>query len=135
MSDRDTLLFANEAFYTAFNAADAAAMRRLWVAAGPCFCLHPGWPALTGVAAVLQSWEGIFANRGAPPLDCRGARADLVGEVGVVLCYEVLDGAVLAATNLFRRVEGQWRLFHHQAGPCQSPPAEVLEPPEKPSVQ
>ena len=43
MSDRDTLLFANEAFYAAFNAADAAAMRRLWVAAGPCSCLHPGW--------------------------------------------------------------------------------------------
>lgn len=135
MSDRDTLLFANEAFYAAFNAADGRAMRALWVGEGPCFCLHPGWPALSGVAQVLRSWDGIFANRGAPALECRGAQADVVGEVGVVLCYEVLDGAVLAATNLFRRQGGGWRLFHHQAGPCQQPPAEALEAPERPSVQ
>ncbi len=126
MSDRDHLLFANDAFYTAFNAADGSAMARLWVAEGPCFCLHPGWPAVVGLEAVLKSWAGIFANGGGPALACRGASAEVVEGVGVVLCYEVLEGAVLAATNLFRREPGGWRLFHHQAGPCQAPPAEVL---------
>ena len=135
MSARDRLLFANDAFYAAFNAADTAAMARAWVRRGPCFCLHPGWPALVGVQAVLKSWAGIFKNRGAPPLTCRGATAEVIGEIGVVLCYEVLEGAVLAATNLFRLEEGEWSLWHHQAGPCQAPPADVLRPEPSPPVQ
>ncbi len=135
MPDRDLLLFANEAFYAAFNANDLAAMQQVWVTVGPGFCLHPGWPALTGLDEVMESWQGIFANRGAPPLDCRGATAEVVGDIGIVLCYEVMQDAVMAVTNLFRREGGGWRMFHHQAGPCQAPPDEVMTPAERPSMQ
>lgn len=135
MSDRDHLLFANDAFYAAFNAGDGAAMERLWVSQEPCFCLHPGWPLLVGLQAVARSWAGIFANDAAPTLACRGAVAEVVEGVGTVFCYEAMEGAVLVATNLFRREGGRWRLFHHQAGPCQSPPEAVLRPEPAPAMQ
>lgn len=135
MTDRDRLLFANDAFYAAFNAGDADAMAQVWVTGGPCFCLHPGWPAVVGLEAVMQSWSGIFSGGGAPQLACRGAVAEVSEGVGVVLCYEVIEQAVLAATNLFRREAGIWRLFHHHAGPCQQPPEEILREEAAPSVQ
>jgi ketosteroid isomerase-like protein len=127
LAERERLLFANEAFYEAFNAASPEAMAEIWVADGPAFCLHPGWPLLRGLEAVLESWTGIFRGGSAPSIECRGAVAELLGEYGIVLCYEVLGGNVLAATNVFRRETGGWRLLHHQAGPCQQPPAEVLQ--------
>jgi ketosteroid isomerase-like protein len=135
LAERERLLFANEAFYAAFNAGSAEAMAEIWVAEGPAFCLHPGWPLLRGVEAVLESWIGIFSGGTTPHIECRGAVAELLGELGLVLCYEVLGGNVLAATNLFRREAGGWRLLHHQAGPCQQPPAEVLQKQPPPAVQ
>jgi hypothetical protein len=133
--EREKLLFANDAFYAAFNAASIEAMRELWVGAGPAWCLHPGWPLLQGVEAVLESWAGIFRGGGTPEIECRGAVAEVLGELGMVCCYEVLGGSVLAATNVFRREAGGWRLLHHQAGPCQRPPAEVLQKPRPRPVQ
>jgi ketosteroid isomerase-like protein len=125
-AERERLLFANESFYAAFNAGSAEAMAQVWVTEGPAFCLHPGWPLLQGIEAVLESWTGIFHGGNTPRIECRGAVAEPLGGFGVVLCYEVLGGSVLAATNVFRREAGGWRLLHHQAGPCQQPPAEVL---------
>lgn len=127
LAERERLLFANEAFYAAFNAGSAEAMAEVWVSQDPAFCLHPGWPLLQGREAVLQSWAGIFRAGTTPAIECRGATAELLGELGLVLCYEVLGGSVLAATNVFRREASGWRLLHHQAGPCQQPPAEVLQ--------
>ena len=40
----------------------------------------------------------------------------------MVICYEQVGGQLLAATNLFRAEAGGLRLYHHQSGPCASPP-------------
>ena len=81
----------------------------------------------------MESWDGILSNPKAPNVDCRGARAHLLGALGVVLCYEIIGGSVLTATNLFLREDGAWRMVHHHAGPCGTPPAELAEePPEEP---
>jgi ketosteroid isomerase-like protein len=135
LAERERLLFANDAFYAAFNAGSVEAMQEVWVSEGAAFCLHPGWPLLQGREAVLESWAGIFRGGSTPRIECRGAVAELVGALGIVLCYEVLGGNVLAATNVFRREPGGWRLLHHQAGPCQQPPAEALQKPPPPAVQ
>ena len=83
--------------------------------------------------AVMESWDGILSNPEAPRVDCRGARAHLLGELGVVLCYEIIGRSVLTATNIFVREDGAWRMVHHHAGPCGVPPAELAEePPEEP---
>jgi hypothetical protein len=33
-----------------------------------------------------------------------------------VICSEHLEGGTLAATNVFAREGGAWKLVHHQAG-------------------
>lgn len=133
MSDTAELLFANEAFYHVFRGRDLAAMEALWAWRAPISCVHPGWQALMTRAAVMESWDGILSNPKAPNVDCRGARAHLLGELGVVLCYEIIGRSVLTATNIFLREDGDWRMIHHHAGPCGAPPAELAEaPPEEP---
>ncbi len=133
MSDTAELLFANEAFYHVFRSRDLAAMEALWARRAPIACVHPGWHALNTREAVMESWEGILSNSEAPVIDCRGAHAHLVGELGIVICYEIIGRSVLIATNIFLREDGAWRMVHHHAGPCGTPPPELAEdPPEEP---
>ena len=138
MSDTAELMFANDAFYHAFRSRDLAAMEVLWAQHAPIACVHPGWHALNTREAVMESWEGILSNPEAPAVGCRGARAYLVGDLGpgrlgIVVCYEIFRGSVLTATNIFLREDGAWRMVHHHAGPCGTPPPELAEdPPEEP---
>lgn len=132
MSEHAAILFANEAFYRAFADRDAKAMDDVWSKESPVTCLHPGWGVLTGRTEVLESWQRILANENAPAVACRRPKATLHGEVGLVICYEEIEGQFLVATNLFRREGRQWRLVHHQAGPTAVRITEE-EPPEEPA--
>jgi hypothetical protein len=122
MPQRATVLFANEALYAAFAGRDIDAMDSLWARNWPVSVIHPGWKLVTGRDSVMRSWQSILSNAGMPPITCHRAEANVIGEVAVVTCYEEIGGAVLAASNVFVREEGQWRLVHHQAGPCNEPP-------------
>ena len=52
----------------------------------------------------------------------------------MVICYEVIEGQALVATNLFRREKDGWKLVHHQASPAPSVPAsDDDEPPQRPN--
>jgi SnoaL-like domain len=127
--DRVAVLFANEAFYAAFANRDYAAMERLWSRQHPVTCIHPGWRALVGRDAVMHSWQGILGHPSAPHIRCHDATAFLQGQIAYVLCYEILDSGFLAATNVFVREDGAWRLLHHQAGVSPAPPAEGEDAP------
>ena len=127
MSEADAVLFANEAFYLAFASRDLNAMAEVWTEVEPVACIHPGWQALIGREAVMRSWRDILGNPDSPPVTCRNARALVLGDTALVLCYEEISGAVLAATNTFRREGRAWKLVHHQAGPCQAPPPPEAE--------
>ena len=116
MTDSDAVLAANLEFYRAFAMRDLAAMDALWVRQGPVACLHPGWAALTDRRAIIASWSGILSNPQAPRITCFDERVLLFGETALVLCEEELDGGTLAATNVFVREDGTWRLAHHHAG-------------------
>lgn len=135
MTETAELLFINDAFYHVFRTRDATAMDGLWALGEPVACIHPGWHALTTREDVMDSWRGILSNPDSPHIACRGARAHMIGEVGFVICYEVIDGSVLVATNVFARENGVWKLVHHQAGPCNTPPAELEEEAEEGSLQ
>lgn len=111
------VLEANAAFYRAFAARDVAAMERLWSARHPVACIHPGWDVLDGRDEVLRSWRAVLAADDAPAPGCSHAEARVVGEAAFVTCHEVFGGGRLAATNLFVREEGAWRMVHHQAAP------------------
>jgi ketosteroid isomerase-like protein len=116
MSEEAEILAANTAYYDAFATADFAAMRRIW-AEHDLTCIHPGWPALIGRPAILESYRQILSNPNQDRIEPRNATVILAGEEARVLCVEFVGGAALAATNLFRRVDGVWRMTHHQASP------------------
>lgn len=128
MNDREAVLFANEAFYSAFVRADLEAMDALWAREGPVTCIHPGWDALTTRRAVIASWRDIFSGGDTSSIGFYGAQPHLLGDIALVICYEKLPSAVLIATNVFRRDGRSWRIVHHQAGRLNAPPPEEPAP-------
>ena len=131
MSDEAAILAANAAYYRAFSSGDFAEMRRLW-ADDNLSCIHPGWPALFGRQAVLESYRQILSSPERDRIEPRNETAIVAGNEGRIVCVEFVGGAALAATNLFTRIDGAWRMTHHQASPI----AELVEEPlARPSSQ
>ena len=124
----DDALAANRAFYHAFSSRDLATMDTIWARGVPVLCIHPGWPPLMERAAVLSSWRDIMKNPASPNAYSRNDRAFIYGKTAIVVCEEVLDGGVLAATNIFIEELGSWRLIHHQASPIADPDAGSRSP-------
>lgn len=124
MPQEAALLFANEAFYRAFADRDMPAMRAIWADDAPIACVHPGWAPLTGTAAILASWRAILTGPNPPSIECRAARAFLLGDAGFVLCQERIGAETLVATNVFVRRGAVWKMVHHQAGPMAQPDLE-----------
>jgi ketosteroid isomerase-like protein len=116
MTDQDAVLAANLEFYRAFAARDLPAMDALWAKHVPVACLHPGWTALKDRDEIMESWMGILSNPDAPRIACYDEQAFVYGDVALVLCEEELAGGSLAASNLFVREDGSWRIAHHHAG-------------------
>lgn len=117
MSDADErdVLAANQAFYEALNAKDVAAMDALWARTAPVACVHPGWNVLAGRERVMQSWHAILGNPAQPRVQSGAESAYLFGDVAYVICRELVSGSPLAATNVFVREDGAWRLMHHHS--------------------
>jgi ketosteroid isomerase-like protein len=117
MTESDSVLAMNLEFYRAFTTQDLAAMERIWATKAMVLCTHPGWLPLAGRDAVMDSWRKILGNPEAPNVMCHDDVAYLYGAMAVVVCEEELSGGHLAATNLFIKEDGSWRLVHHQASP------------------
>jgi hypothetical protein len=116
----EAVLEANQAFYSAFNQKDLAAMDAIWARTTEVGCIHPGWNVLSGRELVMESWEAILENPNQPKVMTGGASVSLLGstqDVAVVSCRELVAGSALAATNIFIHEQGTWKLVHHQSGP------------------
>jgi ketosteroid isomerase-like protein len=118
---RDEVLAANREFYDAFETRDLDRMSDIWVHDTRVSCVHPGWTALRGWAAVGSSWAALF--NGPQHLQFIVTEADvvIVGDLAWVTCVENLladDGsATIAALNLFERADGRWRVLVHHGSP------------------
>jgi ketosteroid isomerase-like protein len=123
----DAILAANAAYYRAFSTGDFAAMTHIWGEDGVS-CVHPGWPALLGRDDILESYRGILASLNRVRITHQDDTVIVAGDEARVLCVEIVEGAALAATNIYRRVGGAWRMVHHQASPI-AVIAETDEPP------
>jgi hypothetical protein len=55
------------------------------------------------------------------PLKHQKHQVIATGDDGRVFCVELVGGVALAATNWFKRINGAWRLIHHQASPIAAP--------------
>ena len=119
IADEEAVLAVNEAFYRAFANHDVPAMDALWSRKTPVACIHPGWNALVGREAVLESWTAILTAPGSPQIRCEEPRAFVLGPSAFVICREVLAQQVLlVATNVFVREQAGWLMVHHHAGPA-----------------
>ena len=128
MTDEDAILAVNDAYYRAFMAGDFTAMARIWAEDGVS-CVHPGWPPLIGRNDVIESYRNILANENRVRIAHQDDAAIVTGDEARVLCIEVVEGAALAATNVYRRVSGAWRMVHHQASPIAVAVEEGESPP------
>lgn len=128
MSDFDSLLAANRAFYAAFAGRDMTRMEAVWSRSKVVTCIHPARPPLIGRAEVLKSWREIMTGPRAPHIGIQDERPLLNGDMAVVLCLELIGRVTLAATNIFVHEDGGWRMIHHQAGALAMPPRNETTP-------
>jgi len=122
MPDVAALLEANRAFYAALESRDPSDMEERWSHRDDVTCTHPGWHRLDGWDDVSRSWKAIFSNSRPWKVRPDEEHPILSGELGVVLCVEILqpmggdgDPARMQATNVFRLEDGRWRMIHHHA--------------------
>jgi len=127
LADSAQVLFANEAFYLAFGTRDLDAMDQIWSQRAPISCIHPGWEVVRSRPEVMSSWQGIMEAEQSPDITVHSARAVVLGDSAIVVCYERINETDLAATNVFVREPEGWKLVHHQAGICHGRPEADLE--------
>ena len=134
MDDAQQLEQANARFYEAFARQDLVAMDGLWARDSSVACIHPGWPALQTRPDVMSSWRAILGERpseGSPEVSCAEPRATVRGDMGFVVCDELVGPHKLLATNIFVREDGQWMLVHHHAAPVYADEAPIEATPER----
>ena len=134
MSDEDQVRAANAAYYAAFEALSLDAMSTSWEHSDRVSVTHPGWPTLRGWARVAGSWEAIFANTGFIQFVLTDEVVTVVGDVAWMTLdenilqatgspegggadTEELDGARIAATNVYVRTDAEWRMLLHHGSP------------------
>ena len=126
---------ANHRFYAAFESLDLARMEAVWAHDEAVECVHPGWDLLLGWDEVRERWERIFANtkRVRVALSCEWVRVQ--EDVGWVACTarvttafaDGFDEALVQATNVFVRQEGQWLLVVHHASAVPTSPDSTVQ--------
>lgn len=116
------VLAINRAFYEAFEAADFNAMSDLWVHEDRAVCVHPGWTALRGWAAIAASWVAMFDGPQQIQFIVTDEHVSVNGGSAWVSCDENLltvgASATVNALNVFERsASGEWRMVAHHGAP------------------
>ena len=118
------ILFANDAFYTAFTSGDVKAMSNAWVQSQPIVCLHPGARPIFDREEMMQSWSDILSDPGVAELSFHSPEVVFAENMALVVGYERFGDSALLASNGFVLENDNWRMFSHHAGPCHdAPPA------------
>ena len=119
--DTEAVRAANRRYYDAFEARDLDAMSDVWHHDDGVVCTHPGWKTLHGWGAVAGSWFALFGGPQHLQFILTDERISVSGEVAWVTVDENLIseqvGATVAAVNIFRRVDGDWRMVLHHGSP------------------
>lgn len=120
------VLAVNREFYEAFESRDLDRMSDVWAHDDRVSCVHPGWTALRGWAAVGSSWAALFNGPQHLQFIVTEEEVTVVGDLAWVNCVENLlaeDGsATIAALNLFERGDGGWRMLAHHGSPVMASP-------------
>ena len=130
MSEKEALK-TNQRFYDAFNKNDIELMIGVWLNDPISQCIHPGWDVLIGFENIMTSWQKIFAA--AQDLEIKLSHVDVTASENLawVTCQEnlfsiVSSGVQLSkvhSTNLFKKVNDEWKMILHHASPVGGLPA------------
>ncbi|WP_435601627.1 nuclear transport factor 2 family protein [Streptomyces sp. C10-9-1] len=130
-TDAERVESANTAFYEAMERGDFEGLSALWMD-DDVFCVHPGWPVLSGRGEVLRSYALIMANTEYIQFFLTDVTVDVAGDTALVTCTEnilsggpaeeagelgPLLGQLVVATNVFRRTPDGWKLWSHHGSP------------------
>ena len=128
---KEEVLKTNQRFYDAFNKNDIELMIGVWLNDPISQCIHPGWDVLIGFENIMTSWQKIFAA--AQDLEIKLSHVDVTASENIawVTCQEnlfsiVSSGVQLSkvhSTNLFKMMNGEWKMILHHASPVSGLPA------------
>lgn len=115
----------NQAFYEALQNLDLEKMGDVWWHENWVKCVHPGRDLIEGWEEVWESWTNIFRSTEYLRVAISRPLVRVVGDAAWVSCIENVTStlgsdfatAMIEATNIFVRREGQWRMVHHHAAP------------------
>lgn len=116
-----SVLAANARFYNAFRNGNLAAMQALWSKGENVCVVHPGVSGISGYDLVMGSWEFVWADYEFPlEIETKDVQVHVRGDVGYVTCIEMVktkgnSWGKQFATNVFERIDGQWRMCIHHA--------------------
>ncbi|MDA7947950.1 MAG: nuclear transport factor 2 family protein [Hyphomicrobiaceae bacterium] len=125
MSEKQRVLAANEAFYSAFRNADFEAMEALWSRNRKVSVYHPNWPGIADRDAVMESWYRILISGDPPQVRAHAPTVVMTGRTALVICQEDLESTRLIATNVFVLEDGEWRMTNHQASRLPAQPEQT----------
>ena len=120
MTNLPYLQEANDSFYSLFESADIQGMADLWINSDEAWCTHPGWPTIFGWEQIRTSFEQIFSGPEPPQFLTSNVRIHGDDQVAWVFVEENLLGSSLsavAAVNIFKNLDGDWKMVAHQAAP------------------
>ncbi len=121
-TDENELMASNRAFYEALHTLAVDRMDALWWHEEWTSCLHPGWDLILGWEDIQESWANIFRSTSQMLVSISRPLVHVHGDVGWVSCIENVtstyeggfETAMIEATNIFVRRNGEWRLAHRQ---------------------
>lgn len=115
---------ANRKFYKAFGSGKIQEMAEIWGEGEHVSVVHPAANTIAGREQVLASWQQILrgVRPGAFKITLEDLRVMAFDDVGYVTCTEILDNddstGRIAATNVFERQRGQWKITLHHGSPA-----------------
>lgn len=123
--DKEAVLAANEAFYSAFAARDLKIMTSLWWQGSSSICIHPGSSPIVGWTDIRDSWGSIFQNTNSLEIDTEIIKVEVDQALAYVLLREIVlqsnrgrkIKAQSLATNIFQKMAQKWYLVSHHGSP------------------
>ena len=119
-----TPLDVETAFFSAFERADAEAMREVWDTSEDIECIHPLGNRLRG-SAIHTAWKEVFAKADPVVFHVSGRRAFTQDGLTVHLVYadilfqdQKTEPLRLLSTNVYRQGNNGWRMVLHHASPA-----------------
>lgn len=112
-------------FYEGLRSGDTEKVMSCWADEDDIVCIHPGGARLLGTSAIRASFEEMFNNGGALPVEAANAHrvhavACAVHHVSERVEVQTQRGSVHAyvlATNVYIKTAQGWRMVVHHASP------------------